>query len=222
VTAKKNGGKIPLMNLVAILGMTGCLTTPFSALGNTEAGGSSKPTVMIMINEQIWVDNQIIYDYYGNLARVLNIWTSVSQADTAFMGPFLEKGFRVVGSGVPNTTRGNVSRDDLLRAIEGDDMASSHLGNYLKADVVIVGKAVARGVSPLFGSRQKSAQANLNVRAISVHSGEIIGVVSGGATASAIDEISAGVEAIKRAAKPLSDELAEKIINGYNKTGSND
>ncbi len=177
-------------------------------LGNDD---SAKPTVMILINEQIWVDDRIIYDYYGNLSSVLNIWTSVSQTDTTFMGTFLERGFRVVGSGVPNTTKGNVSKDDILKAIDGDDLTSATLGNYLKADVVIVGKAVARGVSVLAGSRQKSARANLNVRAIRVDNGEIIGVGSGQATAAAIDEISAGVDAIKKAALPVANELAEKI-----------
>ncbi|MBI4384236.1 MAG: hypothetical protein HY579_09415 [Nitrospinae bacterium] len=171
----------------------------------------AKPTVMILINEQIWVDDRIIYDYYGNLSSVLNIWTSVSQTDTTFMGTFLERGFRIVGSGVPNTTKGNVSKDDILKAIEGDDLTSATLGNYLKADVVIVGKAVARGVSMLSGSRQKSARANLNVRAIRVANGEIIGVGSGQATAAAIDEISAGVDAIKKAALPVANELADKI-----------
>tara|TARA_B100000315_G_scaffold228225_1_gene236748 strand:- start:43 stop:495 length:453 start_codon:yes stop_codon:yes gene_type:complete len=123
----------------------------------------NKPVVMIMINEQIWVDDRIIYDYYGSLANVTNIWTSVSQTDTTFMSIFLEKGFRVVGSGIPNTTKGNVSKEDILKAIEGDDLASTFLGNYLKADVIIVGKAIARGVSVLPGSRQKSARANINV-----------------------------------------------------------
>ncbi|HJP19643.1 MAG TPA: CsgG/HfaB family protein [Nitrospinota bacterium] len=171
----------------------------------------NKPVVMIMINEQIWVDNRIIYDYYGSLTNILNIWTSVSQTDTTFMGTFLEKGFRIVGSGFHNTTEGNVSKEDILKAIEGDDLTSTHLGNYLNADVIIVGKAIARGVSVLPGSRQKSARANINVRAIKVDTAEIIAVESGNATAAAIDEISAGVEAIKRAAEPIAKNLAKKI-----------
>ena len=171
----------------------------------------NKPVVMIMINEQIWADNRIIYDYYGSLTNILNIWTSVSQTDTTFMGTFLEKGFRIVGSGFHNTTEGNVSKEDILKAIEGDDLTSTHLGNYLNADVIIVGKAIARGVSVLPGSRQKSARANINVRAIKVDTAEIIAVESGNATAAAIDEISAGVEAIKRAAEPIAKNLAKKI-----------
>lgn len=174
--------------------------------------GQEKSIVMIMINEQIWVDNQVIYDYYGNLSKVLNIWTSVSQADTTFISTFLEKGFKVVGSGVPNTTKGKVSRDDMLKTMEGDDLTSSYLGNYLKADLVIVGQVVARGVTPLINSRQKSARANLNVRAVRVNTGEIVAVASGQGTAAAIDEISAGVDAIKRAAKAAAEDLVSIII----------
>lgn len=201
-----------LKYLLAFWLLFGCLTSPILAQETLEPAFQTKPTVMIMVNEQIWVDNQVIFDYYGNLSKVMNIWTSVSQADTTFTSAFLEKGFKVVGSGVPNTTKGKVSRDDMLKAMEGDDLTSTYLGNYLKADLVIVGQAVARGVTPLSNSRQKSARANLNVRAVRVNTGEIIAVASGQGTAAAIDEISAGVDAIKRAAKAAAEELVNLII----------
>jgi hypothetical protein len=196
--------------LLAFWLIFGCITPPL--LAEEGSGLSTKPVVMIMINEQIWVDNQVIYDYYGNLSKVMNIWTSVSQADTTFTSAFLEKGFKVIGSGVPNTTKGKVSRDDMLKAMEGDDLTSTYVGNYLKADMVIVGQVVARGVTPLINSRQKSARANLNVRAVRVDTGEIVAVTSGQGTAAAIDEISAGVDAIKRAANVAAEELVRLII----------
>lgn len=171
----------------------------------------SKPIVMIKINEQIFVNDSLIYDYYGNLKDVVNIWTSVSQADITLMGAFLENGFRVVGAGIPNTTKGNVSKDEILKAIEGDDLTSANLGNYLKADYVIVGKAVVKGTSGLKGSSQKSARANVNVRVIKVGNGEIVAVESADATASAIDELSAGVEAIKIASKNIAQNLVKKL-----------
>lgn len=171
----------------------------------------SKPTIMIMVNEQIWVDDSIIYDYYGNLSNVVNLWTSISQTDTTMMGVFLQNGFRVVGSGQADTTKGNVTKEDIIKAMEGDDFTSINLGNYLKADVVIVGKAIARGVSVIGGSAQKSARANINVRAIRVDNGEIIAVESGDATSAAIDEVSAGVDAIKKAAKPIAESFVKKI-----------
>ena len=172
---------------------------------------SMKPTVMIKINEQIFVDNSLIYDYYGNLKDVLNIWTSVSQADISMTAVFLENGFKVVGSGIPNTTKGNIAKEEILKAVEGDDLSSKNLGNYLNADVVIVGKAVAKGVSGLKGSLQKSARANVNVRVIDVKTGEILAVESGNATSAAIDELSAGVEAIKLASEAITKNLVKKL-----------
>jgi len=172
---------------------------------------SKKPTVMIKINEQIFVDNSLIYDYYGNLKDVLNIWTSVSQADITMMGVFLESGFRVVGSGISSTTKGNISKDEILKAVEGDDLSSKNLGNYLDANFVIVGKAVAKGVAGLGGSLQKSARANVNIRVIDAKTGEILTVESGNATASAIDELSAGVEAIKMASKDIAQKIIKKL-----------
>ncbi len=171
----------------------------------------SQPIVMVKINEQIFVNDSLIYDYYGNLKDVVNIWTSVSQADITLMGAFLENGFRVVGAGIANTTKGNVSKDEILKAIEGDDLTSANLGNYLKADYVIVGKAVVKGTPGLKGSLQKSARANVNVRVIKVGNGEIVAVESADATASAIDELSAGVEAIKIASKNIAQNLVKKL-----------
>ena len=171
----------------------------------------SKPTVMVKINEQIFIDNSLIYDYYGNLKDILNIWTSVSQADITIMGIFLENGFKVVGSGIPNTTKGNIAKEEILKAVEGDDLSSKNLGNYLNVDVVIVGKAVAKGVSGLKGSLQKSARANVNIRVVDAKTGEILAVESGAATASAIDELSAGVEAIKMASRDIAQNLVKKL-----------
>lgn len=176
---------------------------------------SEKPAIMVIINEQIWVDDKIVYDYYGNLSPILNIWTSISQANTTFMDVFLKKGFRVLGGSIPETTKGNVSREDILKVIEGDDFTSTYLGNYLKADIIIAGKAIARGTAMLKSSNQKSARANMNVRAIKVESGEIIAVESANATAVAIDEISAGVDAVKKAAEQVAQNLIEEISKKY-------
>ncbi len=172
---------------------------------------SPKPVVMIKINEQIFVDNSLIYDYYGNLKDVLNIWTSVSQADITVTGVFLESGFKVVGSGISNTTKGNVAKEEILKAVEGDDLSSKNLGSYLDADFIIVGKATAKGVSGLKGSLQKSARANVNIRLVDTKTGEILAVESGTATASAIDELSAGIEAIKMASRDIAQQLIKKL-----------
>ena len=174
-----------------------------------------KPVVMVMINEQIWAGDNIVYDYYGNLSNIVSIWTSVSQTDTTLISAFLEKGFKVVRGGVPNVNKGNVTKQNILNAIEGDDFTSTNLGQYLKADVVIVGKAVARSAAMLAKSKQQSARANINVRAIRVDTGEIIAVEGGEATAVAIDEISAGVDAIKKVASTLAENLIAKISQVY-------
>lgn len=171
----------------------------------------AKSVVMVKINEQIFVDDSVIYDYYGNLKDVLNIWASVSQADITIIGILLENNFRVVGSGIPNTTKGNVARDEVLKAVEGDDFASTRLGNYLNADIVIVGKAVSKGVTMMKGSAQKSARANVNVRVIDAKTGEILAVESQDATAAAIDELSAGVEAIKIASRSIAQNIVKKL-----------
>ncbi len=189
-----------------------CLTLCFLFLARSYAEEEkAKPVVMIKINEQIFVDDSLIYDYYGNLKDMVNIWASVSQADITMMGAFLENGFKVVGSGISNTTKGNVAKEEILQAVEGDDLSSKNLGNYLDADLVIVGKAIAKGVAGLSGSLQKSARANVNLRVIDAKTGEILMVESGHATAAAIDELSAGVEAIKIASKDIVTNIIKKL-----------
>ncbi len=196
-----------LMRLWICLAVCGLFLSPAQA---KEEPQKNKPVVKVMVNEQIFADNSLIYDYYGNQKDILNIWISVSQADTSLMEVLLENGFKVMGAS-PNTTKGNVAKQDILKATEGDDFTSTNLGGYFKADIVIVGKAVARGVSALKGSQQKSARANVNIRAIKVANGEIIAVESASATSVAIDEISAGVEAIKAAAHSAALSLVKKI-----------
>lgn len=188
-----------------------CLVFLCLFFNSAQAEQEKKTSIIkVMVNEQIFADNSTIYDYYGNQKDILNIWTSISQADTTLMGVLLENGFKVLGNR-PNTTKGNVAKQDILRATEGDDFTSTNLGDYLRADIVIVGKTVARGVSALKNSSQKSARANINIRAIKVANGEIIAVESASATAVAIDEISAGVEAIKAATRSAAKNLVKKI-----------
>ncbi|MBN2119895.1 MAG: hypothetical protein JW734_02415 [Candidatus Omnitrophica bacterium] len=180
-------------------------------LNNGFTQAQAKPTVKVMINEQIWVDEEIIYDYYGNLADIVNIWTNTSQADTTIIESLLKNGYRVVGSAGPGANKVNVPKENILNATEGDDLSSINIGNHLKADLIIVGKAVAKGSSPVAQSAQVSARANINARVIKIDTGEIIATASDSATAVAIDEISAGNEAIKKAAITLAESLIKKI-----------
>ena len=188
-------------------------------LGAAAQEEAAKPVVMFMINEQIWVDETIVYDYCGELAEATNLWTNLSQTATAFTEVFLDRGFTVAASGIASDRLSDLTKDDVITAIEGDDGKSIEMGGRLKADIVIVGKAVAKGKEMLASSRQASAHSNITVRAIKVDTGQIIAVESGGATALDIDEISAGAKAIREAAGPIAASLADKILE---KGGSDD
>jgi len=171
-----------------------------------------KPIVMVLVNEKIWVDNRRIYDNYWNLTNALDLWTSVSQTETTFINVLLERDLIVIGNGTSNLTQQKARNSDIFDATQGDDQFSTNLGNSLKPDFVITGEAVARSSRNSYYSGQKEAWASINVRVIKVATGEIVAVESANASSAAIEQIGAGVEALQKAAKPIAEKLANKIL----------
>jgi len=171
-----------------------------------------KAVIMVLINEKIWVGNRRIYDNYGNSTNAMDLWTSVSQTETTLINALLERGLIVIGNGTSNLTQQKARKSDIFDANQGDEQFSTNLGNSFKADFVITGEAVARSSRNPYYPGQKEARASINVRVIKVATGEIIAVESGNASSAAIEQIGAGVEALQKAAQPIAEKLADKIL----------
>ncbi len=137
----------------------------------------------------------------------------LNNAETAIMEVFMSKGFTFIDQAA---AKRKLAKDVALAAIE-DPEAAKRIGFANHAEVIIVGKAMAklaRGASKYLGD-MKSCQADVNLRAINVETGEIIAVASAHRAAVHIDEISGGNEAIKKAAKEAAEQLMERILSRW-------
>ena len=138
---------------------------------------------------------------------------NLNTAENTVMETFMSKGFSFIDQ---EAAKAKLDRTRALAAISGDVEAAKALGLAFKAEVIIVGKAVAKAVSgmKMLGD-MKSGQADVTLRAIDVSNGEIIAVSSKHGAAVHIDEITAGNEAIKKAAEAAAEDLMNKILSRW-------
>ncbi|RJP57054.1 MAG: hypothetical protein C4549_05690, partial [Deltaproteobacteria bacterium] len=98
-----------------------------------------------------------------------------------------------------------------------DDNTAVSLGNQYDAEVVIVGKALAKYIGSVMGTSMKSVQANMSARAIRTDNGAIIASANTHGAAVHIDEVTGGSDALKKAASDLASKLMDQIINTWGK-----
>jgi hypothetical protein len=87
------------------------------------------------------------------------------------------------------------------------------------AQIVIVGKALARSGGTVPGSegQMKSAQAIISARVVNTDDGKVLGAVTENAAAVHIDPAVAGTEALKKASENAAEKIAEKISEAWQK-----
>lgn len=166
---------------------------------------AGNPRIMIIFNEQNIGESFNRYHFFQ---------VDMTQAETSIMETFIDQGFEVVD---PATVRASVKREQALSALEGDAKMAAAIGTQLQADVVITGKAIAKVASThlkILGD-MKSCQANLTARVVKADVGTVIATGSAHAAYPHIDEMTGGIEAIKKAANKLSKKLIKKILDKW-------
>jgi len=166
---------------------------------------AGNPRIMIIFDEQN-IGEAVEHYHFFNV--------DMTTAETTLMDKFLEKGFEVVD---PATVRANIEREQALAALEGDAKAAAAIGLQMQADVVVTGKAIAKRASTqmkILGD-MKSCQANLTARVIKADVGTVIATGSEHAAYPHIDEVTGGIEAIKKASVKLGDMLIKKILDKW-------
>lgn len=165
---------------------------------------AGNPRIMIIFNEQ----------NIGDANRFNFFQVDMTQTETTLMEKFLDKGFEVVD---PATVRANIKREQALAALEGDTKAAAAIGLQMQSDVIVTGKAIAKKANTrmkILGD-MKSCQANLTARVVKADVGTVIATGSEHAAYPHIDEITGGIEAIKKAANKLGDKLIKKILDKW-------
>jgi hypothetical protein len=173
-------------------------------------GQVGKPRIMILIAEQN-IGRQS-YTYWWGTQRAEQ--ADLSIAENTIMDRFREKGFDLVDH---QAQAQNIKVPPALQLVELNDRAAITLGKQVDAEIVIVGKVLAKSVGNIAGTSMKSVQANISLRAIQIDNARVLSAGSENAAAVHIDEITAGAEAIKKASVKMSDKLMDDIIKNFQK-----
>ena len=156
-----------------------------------------------------------------NVGSDLNAWwsearsqeTGIGAVETAFMSKFTEKGFEFIDHQA-------ASREiKVTSAYRTPDLSTDQartLANQADAEVVILGKAVAKYYGEI-GGGMRSVQADLTARAVRTDTGQVLATVTTHAAAVHITETTAGIEALKKAGNQAAEEMLTKILAVYSK-----
>jgi hypothetical protein len=162
------------------------------------------PRIMLMIAERDIGQKQFTYWWsYENSAPPL---TSI---ESILKNKFQERGMYVI------------DRISLLKEISQNKKYSKEVnlpeeaireyGKLFDVDIVISGNIEIEMVKSEGESGMKSVQANVEAKVLQVESGKVLMVTSSHAPASSTDEISAKVEALKKASGKLLDQMTDLI-----------
>lgn len=160
-----------------------------------------KPRTMVLIDERNITTN------YHQLIADLNT------TETTIMNEMMNLGFPFVDA---TQAKKNIARDMAQAAIQGDAAAAASIATRLGAEILITGTAISKvasgGPAVVRNAGFKSCQANINLRVIRADDATIIAVASAHDRAAHIDEVTGGSQALEKAAKKASGDLADKII----------
>lgn len=169
-----------------------------------------KPRIMILIAEQN-IGRQD-YNYWWGHHR--GEQTDLTIAENTIMDLFREKGFDFVDHAAQSK---EIKVAPAFQVADLSNQAAVSLGKQADAEVVIVGKALARSVGSIAGTSMKSVQANISFRAIQTDNGRVLSSGADHAAAVHIDEVTAGAEALKKASAKISDKMTDDIIKNFQK-----
>jgi hypothetical protein len=189
------------------------------AIGNLEKdlqalgfllGQVGKPRIMILVAEQ--QIGQQYYNYWWGTHR--GTQADLNVAENTIMDRFREKGFDIVD---PQAQAGNIKVPPAYQVVELSNQNAITLGKQVDAEIVIVGKALARSVGSIAGTAMKSIQANVSMRAIQIDNARVLSSGTENSAAVHIDEVTAGSDAIKKASVKMSDKMMDDILKNFQK-----
>ena len=175
-------------------------------------GQVGKPRIMVLIAEQNIGQQYYSYWWGGSQHRAQE--TDLTVAENTIMDRFREKGFDMVDHAVQSR---EIKVAPAFRVAELNDRAAVTLGKQAEAEVVIVGKALAKSVGTIAGTAMKSVQANISLRAIQTDNGRVLSSGAENAASVHIDEITAGSDALKKASVKMADKMMDDIIKNFQK-----
>jgi Flagellar assembly protein T, N-terminal domain len=208
VLSETPGPNVHQVTIQATVAM-GDLEKDLQALGFL-LGQVGKPRIMILVAEQ--QIGQQYYNYWWGTHR--GTQTDLNVAENTIMDRFREKGFDIVD---PQAQAGNIKIPPAFQVVELSNQNAITIGKQVDAEIVIVGKALARSVGSIAGTAMKSLQANISMRAIQVDNARVLSSGIENAAAVHIDEVTGGSDAIKKASIKMSDKMMDDILKNFQK-----
>ncbi len=185
----------------------GKLTDDLSGIGIL-LGQMHKPRTMIMIAEQN-IGHEWYAWWWGHQGQTMDMGV----VENTFIDVFTQKGFEFIDH---DAAEKNIKVTSAYKIQDLTAAQAQTLGNQADAEVVIVGKAVAKLYGDI-GGGMKSAQADLSVRAIRTDTGQILASATTHGAAVHITPETAGTEALKKAATTAAEQMSDKILAVYSK-----
>ncbi len=184
------------------------LNDDLSAIGIL-MGQVHKPRTMILVAEQNV--GQQWYAWWWGSAQGQQAEMGI--IDNTLMDLFAQKGFEMIDHEVASKEM------TVTQAYNVQDLSvqqAKTLGMQADAEVVIIGKGLAKLYGNV-GGGLKSVQADLTLRAVRTDTGQVLSTASTHAAAVHISEITAGNDALKKAATEAANQLMGKILAQYAK-----
>ena len=189
----------------------GQLSDDLSAIGML-LGQMHKPRTMILVAEQN-IGQEWYAWWWWSPGTVHASQSDMGIIDNTLMDKFNEKGFEMIDHQAAS------QEIKVTQAYNVQDLSvqqAKALGNQAHAEVVITGKGLAKLYGNV-GGGLKSVQADLSLRAVRTDTGQVLATATTHAAAVHISEITAGNDALKKAATEAADQLTTKILAQYSK-----
>ena len=173
-----------------------------------------KPRIAIIMTEQ-----NIVHDEpAGSLAESL---MGAGIAESVLHDLLSQKGYNLVdqetlvaiarNDAALTSAKGSVPADAALRIASGGG-----------ADVVIIGKAVARAAAlTVSGTNMRTSQANVSARVVDADTGQLVASYSASANVAHINPSAGGAEAIRKATLDLAQNLNRQIVAKWSRKVNN-
>jgi hypothetical protein len=208
VLSETPGSNVHTVTIQATVAI-GDLEKDLQALGFL-LGQVGKPRIMILVAEQQIGRDSLNYWWGPGRGAQANL----NVAENTIMDRFREKGFDIVD---PQAQAGSIKVPPALQVADLSNQNAITLGKQVDAEIVIIGKALARSVGSIAGTSMKSVQANISMRAIQIDNARVLSSGNENAAAVHIDEVTGGAEAIKKASVKISDKMMEDILKNFQK-----
>ncbi|WP_447972881.1 flagellar assembly protein T N-terminal domain-containing protein [Nitrospira sp. Kam-Ns4a] len=192
----------------------GNLKNDLAALGLLQAR-AGKPRVLFMIAEQNIGQELAIFWWSwwgrgGTEFRGQSVEMAVSE--TAMKEEFLGKGFNVVDL---SASTGTFEIANAYRIADLTADGARMFGKKLNAEVVVMGKALAKEGPRLPGSAVGSYLAEVLVTAIRVDNGQVLASARGSGVARHVAQHTGGNAALEKAARDAAGKLIEQIASKW-------